>query len=102
MQWATTEPRAESREPRAESRRDCDALTRREQDVAALLPDHTQPEIAELLVVGIETVKTHVENIRTKLHAGSGREAGRIYAHKSPEPGDAETPPEDDSIGEGW
>jgi NarL family two-component system response regulator LiaR len=46
-----------------------DDLTDREMEVLRLLAHgHTNPEIAEELVVGVETVKTHVGNILAKLH----------------------------------
>jgi len=46
-----------------------DDLTDREMEVLRLLAHgRTNPEIAEELVVGVETVKTHVGNILAKLH----------------------------------
>jgi NarL family two-component system response regulator LiaR len=46
-----------------------DDLTDREMEVLRLLAHgRTNPEIAQELVVGVETVKTHVGNILAKLH----------------------------------
>jgi NarL family two-component system response regulator LiaR len=46
-----------------------DSFTEREMEVLRLLAHgHTNREIAEELVVGEETIKTHVGNILTKLH----------------------------------
>ena len=57
-----------------------DALTRSELDVLALAAEaFTQAQIAEKLVVGRETVKTHVAHIRKHLGVHSTREAVRIY-----------------------
>ncbi len=59
-----------------------DALTQREQEVLRQLAQgRTNREIAEALVVGEETVKTHVGNVLAKLHL-SGRAQAMIYALK--------------------
>ncbi|MCK4471341.1 MAG: response regulator transcription factor [Anaerolineae bacterium] len=59
-----------------------DDLTEREMEVLRLLADgRTNREIAEELVVGAETVKTHVGNILAKLHLAHRIQAV-IYALK--------------------
>jgi NarL family two-component system response regulator LiaR len=59
-----------------------DAFTEREMDVLhALAHGNTNREIAEKLVVGEETVKTHVGNILAKLHL-THRTQAVIYALK--------------------
>lgn len=48
------------------------ALTRRELEVLELMvKGYTNPEIAAELVISIETVKSHITNLRLKLHARS-------------------------------
>ncbi len=57
-------------------------LTNREQEVLRLLAvGKTNKEIADLLVVGEETVKTHVGNVLAKLHL-SHRSQAILYAIK--------------------
>ena len=59
-----------------------DDLTEREMEVLRLLAHgHTNREIAEELVVGAETVKTHVGNILAKLHLAHRTQAA-IHALK--------------------
>lgn len=59
-----------------------DALTAREQEVLRQLAlGRTNREIAEALIVGEETVKTHVGNILAKLHLAHRTQA-IIYAFK--------------------
>lgn len=59
------------------------ALSEREQEVLRLIAmGLTNREIAEKLVVGEETIKTHVGNILTKLHLNHRMQAV-IYALKS-------------------
>ena len=46
------------------------ALTEREEEVLKLLAlGYTGPEIAERLVVGVDTVRTHIRNLKRKLGA---------------------------------
>jgi predicted ATPase/DNA-binding CsgD family transcriptional regulator len=53
-------------------------LTRRERDVLALLAEGlTAPEIAERLVLGLSTVKYHLQHVYAKLDVNSRREAIR-------------------------
>ena len=61
-----------------------DALTPREQEVAPLLGEYTEQEIAGRLCVTRDTVKDHARSIRKKLHVHTSREAGRIYREKIP------------------
>jgi len=57
-----------------------DELSPREVEVLALVAESwTNAEIAALLVVSDETVKTHVATILRKLDAADRREAARIY-----------------------
>jgi len=57
-----------------------DALSKREQDVLILVArGRSNKEIARDLVIGEETVKTHVSNILAKLHLPDRRQAA-IYA----------------------
>jgi NarL family two-component system response regulator LiaR len=54
-------------------------LTRREQEVLALMADGlTNSEIAERLVVSLSTVKTHVSSVIAKLGASTRTEAAAI------------------------
>ena len=82
MQWETTT--ADSRQPTAEP---CKALTAREQDVAPLLGEYTEQEIADRLCVTRDTVKDHARSIRKKLGVRTSREAGRVYREKFPQNG---------------
>jgi predicted ATPase/DNA-binding CsgD family transcriptional regulator len=51
-------------------------LTRRERDVLALLAEGlTAPEIAERLVLGLSTVKYHIQNVYSKLGVNRKRQA---------------------------
>lgn len=60
-----------------------DELTTRELDVLRLLGEgKTNQEIAEQLVIGIKTVKTHVSNILTKLDVHDRTQAA-IYANRN-------------------
>ncbi len=55
-------------------------LTSREWEVLdRIAVGETNAEIAEALVVSLETVKTHVRHILEKLTADTRREARRIY-----------------------
>ena len=61
---------------------DPDALTPREEEVLRQLAlGRTNRQIAEALIVGEETVKTHVGNILAKLHLAHRTQA-MIYALK--------------------
>lgn len=52
-----------------------DSLSRREQQVVALIClDHRNYQIAEILVIAPETVKTHLQNIFTKFNLRSSKE----------------------------
>ena len=53
-----------------------DALTARERDVLKLMADGlTNADIAERLVIGVATVKTHVSSIISKLGVSTRTEA---------------------------
>lgn len=55
------------------------ALTRREQEILALLVERqTNREIADLLCIGPSTVATHLTNALAKLGATNRRDAGGI------------------------
>jgi NarL family two-component system response regulator LiaR len=52
-------------------------LTDREREVLALMAEGlSNPDIAERLIIGLSTVKTHVSNILSKLDVSSRMEAG--------------------------
>lgn len=58
------------------------SLTTRELEVLRLIGEgKSNQEIAEALVIGIKTVKTHVSNILSKLHVEDRTQAA-IYAHR--------------------
>jgi NarL family two-component system response regulator LiaR len=60
-----------------------DDLTAREREVLALMAEGmTNPEIAQALVVGLSTVKTHVSNILSKLEVATRTEAVSIALQK--------------------
>jgi NarL family two-component system response regulator LiaR len=60
-----------------------DDLTAREREVLALMAEGmTNPEIAQALVVGLSTVKTHVSNILSKLEVATRTEAVSITLQK--------------------
>lgn len=57
-----------------------DSLTDRERDVLALLADRKQyKEIADMLFMSIDTVRTHVRGIYTKLNVHKRAQAEKIY-----------------------
>ena len=57
-----------------------DSLTDRERDVLALLADRKQyKEIADMLFMSIDTVRTHVRGICTKLNVHKRAQAEKIY-----------------------
>ena len=67
------------RGPRAETRANRFGLTRREQEVLALVGQGiTNGEIADRLFIAEKTVDNHVSSVLAKLHASSRREAARI------------------------
>ncbi len=49
-------------------------LTQQEQNVFELMPTHSNKEIANVLFISISTVKTHINNIYSKLSIGSRKE----------------------------
>jgi NarL family two-component system response regulator LiaR len=54
-------------------------LTPREQQVLSLAAQAaTDQEIADALMISINTVKSHMRNILAKLHVGHRREAARL------------------------
>ncbi len=58
-------------------------LTEREQEVLKLVAENaSDKEIAEALTVSLNTVKTHMRNILSKLHVGTRREATRLARSK--------------------
>lgn len=60
-----------------------DRLTAREKEVLVLIADgKTNQEIADELIIGIKTVKTHVSNILNKLEV-EDRTQIAIYAHRN-------------------
>ena len=64
-------------------------LTQREQPVLALIVQgKSNKEIADELVIGIKTVKTHVSNILAKLHLRNRTELRRYGLGQSPPPPD--------------
>jgi DNA-binding NarL/FixJ family response regulator len=67
-----------------------DALTEREQQVAALVVDRrTNPEIAAELFLSIKTVESHVRNLFHKLGVSSRTDVARVVdqADRAPAPG---------------
>lgn len=57
-----------------------DTLTDRERDVLALLADRKQyKEIADLLFMSIDTVRTHVRGIYSKLNVHKRTAAAKVY-----------------------
>lgn len=57
-----------------------DSLTDRERDVLALLADRKQyKEIADILFMSIDTVRTHVRGVYTKLNVHKRAAAEKIY-----------------------
>jgi len=62
--------------PRRRAESECDLLTRKEQEVLALLAlNYSNKEIAKALGVSAETVKWHLKGLYGKLEAGSRRHA---------------------------
>ena len=56
------------------------ALTEREREVLELIAEnHSNPQIAELLFISLDTVKTHVAHIFDKLGVSERGEVARIY-----------------------
>ncbi|MGB0896269.1 MAG: response regulator transcription factor [Flavobacteriaceae bacterium] len=55
-------------------------LTPQEQNVFELMHQkHTNKQIAELLFISVSTVKTHINNIYSKLNISSRKEVGRFF-----------------------
>lgn len=70
--------------PAAKSMSDTQRLTRREQEVAALVTDgNTNREIAEKLVLSERTVEAHIANIFSKLGTSSRAQLAAWYARSS-------------------
>ena len=62
---------------------DDSGLTEREQQVLARAAQGaTDKEIAEALMISLNTVKTHMRNILSKLQVGTRREAARVAKNK--------------------
>jgi len=62
-----------------------DALTDRERDVLALLADRKQyKEIADLLFMSLDTVRSHVRGIYSKLNVHKRVDAEKIYRAQQP------------------
>lgn len=60
-----------------------DTLTEREQEILVLVARGMKDkEIAEALTISLNTVKTHIHNILTKLQVSSRREAARLARQK--------------------
>lgn len=60
-----------------------DSLTERETEVLSLVATGaTDREVAEKLVISLNTVKTHMRNILSKLHVSSRREAAKAAQDK--------------------
>jgi DNA-binding NarL/FixJ family response regulator len=60
-----------------------DTLTEREQEILTLVARGMKDkEIAEALTISLNTVKTHIHNILTKLQVSSRREAARLARQK--------------------
>lgn len=60
----------------------CEALSRQEERVLRLLAGGlSNPEIAEELVISVNTVKTHLKNVYRKLNINSRREAREAVRH---------------------
>jgi ATP/maltotriose-dependent transcriptional regulator MalT len=58
-------------------------LTQREREVLSLVAAKmSDKEIAESLSISLNTVKTHLRNILSKLHVNSRREAARLARSK--------------------
>ncbi|NOH04899.1 MAG: response regulator transcription factor [Chloroflexi bacterium] len=58
-------------------------LTEREQQVLLQVSDGaTDKEIADALTISLNTVKTHVRNILSKLHVSTRREAAKVAKNK--------------------
>lgn len=61
------------------------SLTTREEETLVLLTKgYSNKEIAEILQLGIETVRSHLKNIYTKMHVRSRAEAVAHYMTKRP------------------
>jgi DNA-binding NarL/FixJ family response regulator len=55
-------------------------LSERELEVLVLIAEnYSNPEIAERLVISVDTAKTHVSHILVKLEVRDRREAARLY-----------------------
>jgi predicted ATPase/DNA-binding CsgD family transcriptional regulator len=75
----------ESPRPEPASRRDRPRLTRREQDVAALVAQGTSnSQIAATLVISVRTVETHVQHIMDKLGCSTRAQIAAWSAAQAP------------------
>lgn len=81
--FAQLSPRMDAKHAAATVQGDLPDLTPREYDVLKCLAEGiTDKEIAAKLSISLHTVKTHVRNILSKLHAGNRYQAARLAQKK--------------------